>query len=500
LKRVFHNKIAYLGDRFTIQVDVSATNCSGRNSILQVSKVSGSKVKVVQSIPLGIDSDDYFTTKEVVLDAEEPGVAQYLIRLVGIPGEDREENNRKDIFVDILDARQKILLLANSPHPDISAVRRTIEGNKNYQVSVAYAGDAGLELGKYDVIILHNLPSQRFDISGLLRIIKEKRMPVLFIAGMQVNYASLAREQGLFTMQGVTQQMDDVQGVVSDQFEAFKLDARTVEYIPRFTPVNSIFGSFTPTAQAQVVLQKRIGRIDTNQPLLLVGENNGTRMGVFLGEGLWKWRLFDFLQHGSHIMFDELMGKTIQYLSVRSDKRKFRINLDKRIFNENEPVTMGAELYDDTYSLTNFPDVTLLIRDEAKKEYNYTFSKVGKAYELNAGVLPAGGYQYTGSVVFNGQRITFEGTFRVRQMEMELFEPVANHALLRQLSDLHGGELVPDKYLATLSDKIRSNTAIKPIIYETAETKPLIHLKWLFFLIAGLLTAEWFLRRYFGAY
>jgi hypothetical protein len=199
-------------------------------------------------------------------------------------------------------------------------------------------------------------------------------------------------------------------------------------------------------------------------------------------------------------MFDELMGKTIQYLSVRSDKRKFRINLDKRIFNENEPVTMGAELYDDTYSLTNFPDVTLLIRDEAKKEYNYTFSKVGKAYELNAGVLPAGGYQYTGSVVFNGQRITFEGTFRVRQMEMELFEPVANHALLRQLSDLHGGELVPDKYLATLSDKIRSNTAIKPIIYETAETKPLIHLKWLFFLIAGLLTAEWFLRRYFGAY
>jgi hypothetical protein len=38
------------------------------------------------------------------------------------------------------------------------------------------------------------------------------------------------------------------------------------------------------------------------------------------------------------------------------------------------------------------------------------------------------------------------------------------------------------------------------VIYQTNRTNPLINLKWIFALLAGLLTLEWFLRRYFGAY
>ncbi|MEL6945701.1 MAG: hypothetical protein AAFO82_23850, partial [Bacteroidota bacterium] len=32
VKRAFHNKIAYLGDRFAVQIDVSAQNCTGQNT------------------------------------------------------------------------------------------------------------------------------------------------------------------------------------------------------------------------------------------------------------------------------------------------------------------------------------------------------------------------------------------------------------------------------------------------------------------------------------
>jgi hypothetical protein len=500
IKRVFHNKIAYLGDQFTLQIDVAANNCAGAQSVLNVGKVTENGIKPLQSIPVNVGNNDFFVTKELQIEADAPGVGQYLITLAKIPGEATDANNSREIFIDILDARQKILLLANGPNPDLSALRQTLESNKNYQATVAYIGDPGVDVSKFDFVVLHNLPSTNNDISGLLNTLNDKRIPRLFITGTQTNFNALAKAQGLVNMQSVGQQTDDVQGKVSAQFAAFTLDARVGQELPRFNPVTCPFGNFSATPQAQVILWKRIGKVDTEQPLLAVGETNGIKTGLFLGEGLWRWRLFDYLQHNNHEIFDEIVGKTVQYLSLKEDKRKFRVNLDKSIFNENEPVVFSAELYNDNYELTNDSDVSLSVRNKEGKEFTYTFNKIGKAYNLNAGILPAGNYTYKAATTFNGQNLTFEGRFSVRPIQLELFETTANHAVLRQLSGKFGGETLPAANMAAVAEKIKANQVIKPVIYQTTKTSPLINLKWIFGLLVLLLGAEWFCRRYFGAY
>lgn len=500
VKRVFHNKIAYLGDKFTIQVDVSANNCAGHQTVLNVSKMVDGQAHSLQNIPLTINNNDFFVTREIQLEADQPGVAEYTISVTNLPGEASTANNRKEIYIEVLDARQKILLLANSPNPDLSAIKSTLDLNKNYAVSIAYINDPGLDVTKYDFVVLHNLPSNANDISGILRTLNDKRIPRWFIAGMQTNYAALDKAQGLVSMQSNAKQSDDVTGMVSPTFAAFSLDPKIADELPQFNPVTSAFGNFGATQQAQVLLYKRIGKVDTQQPLLAVGETNGIKTGVFLAEGLWRWRLFDYLQHQNNAIFDALVGKTVQYLSVKEDKRKFRINQDKNIFNENEPVTFGAELYDDNYELTNTPDVTMSIRNHDGKEFTYTFNKLGKAYSLNAGILPVGAYTYKASVVFNGKSLTFEGKFSVKPIQLELFETTANHSLLRNLSAKFGGEMLYPAQLASIADKIKANQTVKPVIYQSTSTNPLINLKWIFALLALLLSAEWFLRRYFGAY
>lgn len=500
VKRIFHNKIAYLGDKFTLQIDLAATNLAGKQTVLTVSKSGDSGSKELQRIPVSIVGNDFFTTKEVILDADQPGVVSYIISAAALPGEASTSNNRREIFIDVLDARQKILLLANSPHPDLSALKTTLEINKNYQVSTAYMSDAGLDVGKYDFVVLHNLPSTTNDISGQLSKMNERRIPRLFIAGMQTSYSALSKVQGLVSLQSDGSQSDEVQGRVSPQFAAFSLSPRVLEELPKFNPMTSAFGNFGATPQAQVLLRKRIGKIDTEQPLLAVGETNGIKTGILLGEGLWRWRLFDYLQHQNHEIFDELVGKTIQYLSIKEDKRKFRVTLDKNIFNENEPVTFGGELYNDNYELTNDPDVAMSIRNRDGKEFTYTFNKLGKAYTLNAGILPVGPYTYKATTNFNGQALSYEGRFSVQPIELELFETTANHSVLRQLSAKFGGEMVYSTQLASIAEKIKSNETVKPVIYQTTQTNPLINLKWIFALLALLLAGEWFLRRYFGAY
>jgi hypothetical protein len=499
LKRVFHNNIAYLGDKFTMQIDVAATNCSGSQTVLSIGRREGNEVRNLQNIPLSVTGNDFFVTREVQLEATQPGVAQYVISVAKVAGEASTANNSKEIFVDVLDARQKILLLANSPHPDLSALRQMLDLNKNYAVTLAYAGDP-VDAAKFDFVILHNLPSRTSDVAGVLRVLAEQRIPRLFVAGMQTNFVGLAAAQDLVSAQSDGSKSDDVQAKVVPQFAAFSISPRAAEELPKFNPMQSPFGIFSAKPAAQVILRKRIGKVDTDQPLLVVGETNGAKTGLFLGEGLWRWRFFDYLQHQNQAVFDEIMGKTVQYLALKEDKRKFRVTLSQTVFNENEPVQFGAELYNDNYELTNDPDVSLSVKNQDGREFTYTFNKSGKAYALNAGILPTGNYTYRASTTFNGQQLTFDGRFSVRPLQLELFETTANHAVLRQLASQYGGQVVYADQLASLAERIKTSQTIKPVAYQTTRTNPLINLKWIFALLAGLLAVEWFLRRYFGAY
>jgi hypothetical protein len=500
IKRVLHNKIAFLNDKTTLAADISAFNLSGNQTTLTLSRVEGDQVTPMQNLPININNGTFFITKEFVVDCLKPGLIQYRLSVAKQNGESSAANNVRDIFIEVLDARQKILLYANAPHPDIAALKQTIETNKNYIATIHQQSAGPIDVSKFDFVILHNLPSAGTDISGVLNTLNTNRIPRMFIAGAQTNFIGLNAAQQLVNCQTDGRQTDDVNGRIAKQYAAFTLDPRIADQLPKYAPIKAPFGSFNAGPQSQVLLYRRIGKVDTDQPLLVTGETNGIKTGVLLGEGIWKWRLFNFMQDQNHLLFDELFGKTIQYLTLKEDKRKFRVQLEKNIFNENEPIAFSAELYNDSYELVNEPDVALSVKNSEGKEFLFTFNKQGKAYALDAGILPVGNYTYIATTNFNGQKQVADGRFSVRAIEMEMFETTANHGLLRDLARKNGGQMVYPNQLTALADSILAQPTIKPVIYETTTTDPLIHLKWIFGLLVLLLGLEWFLRRYFGAY
>lgn len=500
LKRVFYNKIAYLGDKFTVQVDISAQNSAGVNTNLSVYKVEGNNNRKLQQVPVNIDRNDFFTTREIVLDANQSGVQRFRVVVEPVSGEASNANNSKDIFIDVLDARQKILIMANSPHPDVTALRQSINANKNYQVELAYANDIKVNVADFDFVILHQLPSRINNISGVLNTLRNQRIPRLFIAGMQTNFSQLNQVQSLMTIQANGNSSNDVQARPVPGFNNFTLSEELLQDLPNFPPLTSPFGEFQAAPDAAVLLTQRIGKVDTKFPLLALGEEAGVKVGVLAGEGIWKWRLFDFLQNQNHEIFDELLGKSVQFLSLKEDKRKFRVTPVKNIFNENEQVLFDAELYNDNYELINDPDARIIITNSDGKDFDFTFNKSGRAYTLNAGIFPVGNYTFRAAVTNAGQNLTATGQFSVQPVQLELFETTANHNLLRLLSEQYGGAMVYPNNMAQIAELIKDKGTVKPVIYETAKTRAVINLKWIFFLLLFLLTGEWFLRRYFGAY
>ncbi len=497
VKRIYHNKIAYLGDKFSIQVDVEAKNCVNTNTILKVAKVGGGQP---QTFPIAINKNDFFTTQEVVLNADVAGVQRYRISLNSVANEVSTVNNSKDIFIDVLDARQKILLLANSPHPDISAIKQSISGNKNYEITVKYINDPTVNVAAYDFALLHQLPSKTNDAASVFSTLKSKNIPHLFIVGTQTNLSKLNSQQSVLSIAGDGRNTNDVQAKVAGDFSLYTITDEIKNELPNFAPLLAPFGEFTLGGNAQTLLYQRIGKVDTKYPLLVFGEQDGRKTGVLCAEGIWKWRLFDFLQHQNHAIFDEVMSKSIQYLSLKEDKRKFRVSLNKNIFNENEALFFDAELYNDSYELINTPDASLTITNSEGKEFNFTFNKTANAYSLDAGLFPVGNYNYKGTTFYNGENLNYNGQFSIQPIQLELFETTADHGLLRLLSEKYGGELIYPANVASIASVIKEKGSVKPIIYQTSKTRSVINLKWIFFALIGLLLIEWFLRRYFGAY
>ena len=500
LKRVFHNNIAYLGDKFSIQVDVVAKNCVDNATTLTVAKIENGATRNLSNTPITINKNDFFTTQEIILDADRAGVQRYRIGVNTINGEVTTVNNVKDIFVDVLDARQKILLLANSPHPDIAALKRTLEKNKNYQVSTGFATDSNLKVGDFDFVVLHQLPSTNNDISAILNTLNSKKIPRLFIVGTQTNLSRFNTVQPVMTIQGDGRNTNDVQATFASDFSLFKIDDDLKQNLPKFAPLLAPFGEFKTEGNAQTLLYQKIGKIETKYPLFVLGEENDTKISVLAGEGLWRWRLFDYLQNQNHDIFGELIGKSFQYATLKEDKRRFRIAMNKNIFNENEPIVFDAELYNESYELINEPDVSMVIKNSEGREFPFTFDRNTSSYTLSAGIFPVGSYSFRGTTFYNGQNLEYNGQFSVQPVQLELYETTADHGMLRLLSKQFGGDLYYPGEISQLGQAILTKDSIKPVIYQTTKTRSVINLKWIFFLLLSLLSLEWFLRRYHGAY
>jgi hypothetical protein len=500
IQNVLHNKIAYLGDKFPVQVDISAFNCEGASSKVTLEVVRGNQSSKVSEENISVSSKSFYTSKTFLVDASQTGVVRYRIRVSGVTGEFNTVNNTKEFFVEVLDARQRVLLLGNAPHPDLSALKNIITSNKNYEAEIAFAGEQSGDISKYNLIVMHNLPSETKDISGMMAQINKNNIPVIFIVGMQTSLSRFNQSQNVVSITGNAKNNEEIQAEFNPGFSLFTTSDYLKSKLKVFPPLVTPFGEYKLQGTANVYLYQTIKKIKTNYPMVAFGEQNGVKTAIFTGEGLWKWRLIDHLQNKNYDLVTELINKIVLLTTVKTDKRKFRANTSKNIYKDNEQIMFDAQLYNDSYEMVNDPDVRLAIKDESGKEYKYNFNKTQNYYTLNADIFPNGSYAYTANVVYNGKDLSATGRFNVESLQLEQYDLTARHGLLRSLAEKYSGAMVyPDKILS-LKDILINNESIKPVLYESKSTKSIISLKWLFFLILSLLTLEWFLRRYFGNY
>jgi hypothetical protein len=142
----------------------------------------------------------------------------------------------------------------------------------------------------------------------------------------------------------------------------------------------------------------------------------------------------------------------------------------------------------------------MVIHGEDGKDYEYKFNKTERYYILNAGFLPVGNYSYQATVKFGNGTYTSNGKFSVSPLQLEEMRTRADHQVLYQLASQHNGSMHYLNDLDKIAEEIDSKNQLKPILYDSYVTQSAINLKWIFFLLLVLISAEWFIRKYLGGY
>ena len=498
LKNVAYNKIAYQGNRFPVRAEVAIQNMSNLDVTVSIfhngSLLNQQKKNTDKKLMLQFD---------FLADAKDKGIQRWDVLIEPLAGETNLKNNRASIFVEVVEGRKKILVIAPSPHPDIKALRTMVEKNPNYEFVLHIPGlsktdQALLQPGAAELVIFHQAFDQEMKTAALFSQLNKGKSSVLLIIGSKTNLRLLQSNGIPLNFINPTQK-DDATPIVNSSFHDFEFSENSNGIFSRYPPVQVPFGKFSYPPNSQVLLNQRIGSVATDRPMLLSWEDNGRKVAAFIGDGLWKWRLDEFATSEKTEIFDETFSKLVQYLSTVEDKRKFRFFPIQNEFTDSSPVIFEGQVYNDLFEKIYGNKIDLKLIDEKGKtsSYNYTLSPGGERYRV--GGLKEGAYRFTATTEINSKREIVLGQFLVKEQNVEPLNVVADFGLLRKLSHATGGKFYSsDKLNQIVSDF--KKTRPKELIHSEESFNPLIHVRWFFFLLLLLVSTEWFSRKYLGSY
>jgi hypothetical protein len=495
LQDVRVNRTSFSGNRFPVEIDAAFSKLQGRPLKLTIREGEKEVAQTVISPP----NESYFSVQEFILDAGEPGLKHYTAEIEISDTERNTKNNRLHFVVNVLESRQKILIVSDGPHPDIGAIRNTLEQQKSYEVTVVTEEPYPSNISDYNLVILHQLPTARKSMQNIASTDDKLRIPLLFIVGNRTFLPQLNALSGGAEIQPLAGSSEEAQALIDPSFGVFTLSESLREMIPRFPPLMVPFANYKLEPGISPLLQQRIKNIDTNKPLMAAGIINGKKTGFIFGEGIWRWRLNNYFRNQTHDQFNELINQLVQYLALRQNEDNFMIDFQP-VYSETDNVLLTAEVYNDAFERINSEEVTIEITNDQGDHFDFTFDLRGSGYYLNAGNLPVGNYNFEASVTIGNQTYSESGKFAVTEVNLENVVTRANHRMLYQLAAQSGGGFFAPTQADEIIRQMKESNYLKPVSSFQEAINELLNLRWIFLVLLLLLSVEWFLRKYWGIY
>jgi hypothetical protein len=507
---VLYNEIAYLDNESPIKVKVHSTGYD--NAPLRVSISSGGKVLGSQSVTVtrsqpNIDVD-------FLVKPGRTGIAQYSISIDPLPGELTLRNNYKSIFINVLETKVKVALFAGFPHPDVGALRLALQRDERYEVTefihksrTEYYTDPGTATMKdFDLFLLHNYPFSAVDATVLGTIkaeVESRKAPLMIFVGQNTHLPTLQNSLGdnLGIFPGsVIENSEEAQINFTEEYKThstYTFNDRWVRMMNNAPPLYRNRSEWKAAGDTKVFGTARIKNVVLDYPVFGLQSHLGRKNMVFVGENIWRLRAHVKVETNEFDEFDTWLYNIIQWLIVREDKRRFKVNPSKRLFSGTEPILFRGEAYDESYNPLPGVDIKLTLKHPDGKVDDLYMNETGNArYFLELGNLEEGTYSYEAEGRKSEVRVgTDRGEFSIGKNNIEHFRLTADQGLMEQIALRTQAKFYTARDMDALADEINKLSSLKPVVSYVTKRIGFNEYFWIFFVILGLLAVEWVVRK-----
>ena len=478
------NKYAFLKNKFPVEVFLQY---NGNQSISTTFSIQNGNQTIHKQI-VAFSKDKRAQSISVLLNADKVGIAKYKAVISSNIKEKNTVNNTKNFAVEIIDQRSEIALVSAINHPDLGALKRSIETNQQRKVSILKPEEIN-SLQNYNILILYQ-PTTSF--KAIFEQNKVAQINTFIITGTATDFNFLNQVQNdlLFKMSA---QKEDYLATFESNFNLFSQSNIGFENFP---PLEHKFGTIEAKSNVNTLLSARIRNVQLQNPLLTFTENGSKRNAYLLGENIWKWRLENNLNKKSFEDFDLFTDKIIQFLVTNASKKNLNVTYESfYIFFESIEIT--AEYFNKNYEFDDKAQLTIqVINSKTKASKKYDLLKATNSYKVNLDGLEAGNYSF--KVTEKQSNSSFSGSFEVLDFEIEKQFVNPDKSRLEQLATNTNGKVYYPNQIENLIKSLLENENYIPTQKETIKKSPLIDWIWLLILVVLSLATEWFVRKYNG--
>jgi len=479
------NKYAYLKNNFPIEAIVVYNGNQPITSKFIVTKGNAT----VFSKPITLDKSNNSQVLNFTLPANDVGVQNYKAQIIPLDTEKNKTNNYKNFAVEVIDQKSKIAIVSTILHPDLGAIKKSIESNEQREVVFLRPNKILNQLNDFQLVILCQ-PNALF--KSLFDELQKQNKNKWVIIGAKTDWQFLNKVTGSYNLD-YTSQTEDYQPSLNKNYNPFIVEDIDFENLP---PLKSTFGESIFNQPFETILYKTVSGIKTEQPLLATLETNGTREAVLFGEDIWKWRAQSYINEDSFLKFDNFVGKLVQYLA--SNKRRNRLNITYNSFyNGSDNIVINAQFFNKNYEFDTDASLVISLKNtKTQAVLNRPLILKGNSYQVNLNGLESGNYNFT--VNSASENISVSGTFKIIEYNVEQQFLNADVTKLQQLATNSGGEAYFINSYEALIDSLLMDNRYQPIQKSNKSVVPLIDWSYLLFIIALSLALEWFIRKFKG--
>ena len=480
VKNLYFNNIVFVGNTFSTESQFQFDNLKGVQQEIIV-KFDGKEVQRTKYTPK--TNNDFFKLK-IRVNAKKNGVFPIHVNVRNRELEKFLSNNTLKRFVTVKSKKLKLLVVSDEPHPDVRAIKSAFWGIDHIEIfETTFSKDVSLELINA-VLFVGNSSSK--NKRRWLDKIKLQNKGFVWFTGTQNVF-----NNQFFKFIRLDDSNDQVLMKLDPSFSLFKFDEEIKETFENTLPISVPFGQWKFTGDVQRLMLQKINGIETDYPQVVFSDNSVIKYSVFLGSGYWR------IGMSNPIAFKNLIRKTVNYVSTKSDNSQFRINVRSE-YIDIEEVIIGAEYYNEIGDLDNIGDVSIELIQKDSLVLRSELQRTRDKYRQNIGRLLPGVYSIRAKFKKGNQEITKKTSFFVNALTVEAENLSMNYRFLSELSNNSKGVYFDWKNRDLAIKSLSSSKIFKSISYFELISDLLIKLKWIFYILVVLVSVEWILRKWQG--